>query len=137
MAYRMTPARKAALRKAQQASARKRKGKGNPRLKASHAKSRRNGRRIAKAGLAVAAVGAVGYATHKGNSVRKRKNAAIKDTKELQAKYRNNLKEAKAAAKRNPSDKRAKTMVKVHRRALRISTTRSVHKAVIKKHTGR
>ena len=56
MAYRMTPARKAALRKAQAASARKRRGKGKGKLGAANRRARRN-RNIALAtgGLAGAA----------------------------------------------------------------------------------
>lgn len=40
--YKMTPARRAALKKAQAASARKRKGKKNPKLAAAHRRSKRN-----------------------------------------------------------------------------------------------
>jgi hypothetical protein len=56
MAYKMTAARKAALRKAQAASARKRRGKGKGKLAASNRRARRN-RNIAMAagGLAGAA----------------------------------------------------------------------------------
>lgn len=53
MAYRMTPARKAALRKAQKASARKRRGKGNGKLAAAHRRSRRNAK------IAIAANGVI------------------------------------------------------------------------------
>jgi hypothetical protein len=56
MAYRMTPARKAALRKAQRVSARKRRGKGKGKLAAANRRATRN-RNIALAtgGLAGAA----------------------------------------------------------------------------------
>lgn len=63
--YRMTPARRAALRKAQLASARKRKrGKRKGKL-----------RKAAKIGAAVAVAGGVGYATYK-NKDRIKKQAA-------------------------------------------------------------
>ena len=59
MAYKMTPARKAALRRAQQASARKRRGKGKGKLARANRRARRNAN-IAKAVTAVAVSGAVG-----------------------------------------------------------------------------
>ena len=57
MAYRMTPARRRALRKAQMASARKRRGKGKGKLAAANRRATRN-KRIAMAtgGLAGAYV---------------------------------------------------------------------------------
>lgn len=72
MAYKMTPARRAALKKAQAASARKRKGKKNSTLAKAHARSRRNAKVIAATGgLALAAAGVAGayYAqpNRKGN----------------------------------------------------------------------
>ena len=64
-AYRLTPARRAALRKAQQASARKRKGHGSRPQSRTHARKQRNRRRIKVAVLTGVAVGAglagVGY----------------------------------------------------------------------------
>lgn len=61
-AYKMTAARRAALRKAQLASARKRKGKKNPKLAAAHKRARRNVKigLAFQAGVAVAA-GATAY----------------------------------------------------------------------------
>lgn len=70
MAYKMTPARRAALRKAQQASARKRSRGGRKKKKSSKK------RRIARNVTAVAVVGAAGYATYKGRG--KVKSAARK-----------------------------------------------------------
>lgn len=65
--HRMTPARRAALKKAQAASARKRRGKGKGKLAAAHRHSRRNGQISTAAGLGFAAVaiGAVAYTNHK------------------------------------------------------------------------
>lgn len=64
--HRMTPKRKAALRKAQKASARKRRGKGNGKLAAAHRRARRNARiavgiNAGLAGVAMAAVGSAYY----------------------------------------------------------------------------
>ena len=56
--YRMTPARRAALRKAQQASARKRKGHGSRPQSRKHARKMRNRRRIRVAALTGVAIGA-------------------------------------------------------------------------------
>ena len=56
-AYRLTPARRAALRKAQQASARKRKGHGSRPASRKHAKKMRNRRRIKIAAYTGAAIG--------------------------------------------------------------------------------
>jgi hypothetical protein len=61
MAYRMTAARKAALRKAQAASARKRRGRGRGKLAAANRRATRNKRiAVATGGLALAAM-AAGY----------------------------------------------------------------------------
>ena len=76
-AHNMTPARRAALRKAQMASARKRKGKPNPRLKAAHAKARKRGRRIGQAAVVVAA-GGTAYAAYKHRGAIKAKSHAAK-----------------------------------------------------------
>jgi hypothetical protein len=63
--YRLTPARRAALRKAQQASARKRKGHGSRPQSRNYARKQRNRRRVKVAVLTTVAVGAglagVGY----------------------------------------------------------------------------
>ena len=56
-AYRLTPARRAALRKAQQASARKRKGHGSRPQSRNHARKMRNRRRIKVAALTGLAIG--------------------------------------------------------------------------------
>ena len=75
MAYRMTPARRAALRKAQRISARKRRGKGKGKLAAANRRARRN-RNIALAtgGLAGAAMlagyGKRNYKAYKMNEYR-------------------------------------------------------------------
>ena len=74
MAYRMTPARRAALRKAQAASARKRRGKGKGKLGTANRRARRN-RNIALAtgGLAGAAALA-GYGAGYLNATKNSKN---------------------------------------------------------------
>lgn len=136
----MTPARRRALQKAQQASARKRRGKGKGKLASANRKldsrKRRTRKALKYAGVA-AAIGAGGVAAHKANSVRKRKNAAIKEAKNIQKKNRDNFRKAKEDSRRDPTNKRKKTLVKVHRRSLRIASTGSVHRAIIKQHTGR
>lgn len=69
--YTMTPARRAALRKAQEASARKRRGKGKGKLAAANrkydARQRRNANIAKSVGLAVqlGVVGGFAYADHK------------------------------------------------------------------------
>lgn len=66
MAYKMTPARRAALRKAQAASARKRRGRGKGKLAAANRRARRNARiAIAAGGLAGAAMAAGAYSNRK------------------------------------------------------------------------
>ena len=140
MAYTMTPARRRALQKAQAASARKRRGKGKGKLASANRKldsRRRRGRKALKYGLAAAAVGGAVYGGHKAHSVNKRKKHAIQEAKNIQKKNRDNFRKAKEDARRDPTNKRKKTLVKVHRRSLRIASTRSVHKAIIKQHTGR
>lgn len=127
----MTARQRAALKKAQAASARKRRGKGKARPKS----SRR--RRALKYAAIAGAVGAAGYAGAKGHSINKRKRKAIHDAKVIQKRARVEYANAKKKAKADPNNKRAKTLVKVHRRKLRIASTRSVHKAIIKQHTGR
>jgi hypothetical protein len=57
-AYRLTPARRAALRKAQQASARKRKSRGSRPQSRNYARKQRNRRRVKVAVLTGVAVGA-------------------------------------------------------------------------------
>lgn len=57
-AHRMTPARRAALKKAQAASARKRRGKGKGKLARANRKGRNYKRAAIAAGLVVAAAGA-------------------------------------------------------------------------------
>lgn len=74
MAYRMTPARKAALRKAQKASARRRRGKGKGKLAAANRRARRNGRIAVIAGGAALAVGA-GAATYSNRDYLKKQAA--------------------------------------------------------------
>lgn len=66
-AYRMTPARRRALRKAQMASARKRRGKGKGKLAAANRRATRNKRIAIGTGLAAgAAIGAVVYTNRGG-----------------------------------------------------------------------
>lgn len=62
MAYTMTPARRAALRKAQKASARKRRGKGTGKLAAANRRARRNRNvAIGMGGLVAATAGTAAY----------------------------------------------------------------------------
>ena len=73
MAYRMTPARRAALRKAQAASARRRRGKGRGKLAAANRRATRNKRiALATGGLAGAAALAGGVYNYKLGKVNKR-----------------------------------------------------------------
>lgn len=138
--HRMTPARRAALKKAQAASARKRRGKGKGKLAASNrrydARSRRT-KRAVKLGAALAVAGGVGYAGSRAHSIQRRKSAAIKEAKTIQHKNRENFRTAKEYARKNPKDRKAQMRLKIHRRALRISSTGSVHRAIIRQHTGR
>ena len=84
-AYRMTPARRAALKKAQRASARKRRGKGKGKLAAANRKVTRY-RRTRNALIAAAAVG--GAATlYSHSSTGRRHRSAIGDAR-LQQSYR-------------------------------------------------
>jgi hypothetical protein len=114
-AYRMTPARRAALRKAQQASARKRKTHGSRPQSRTHAKRQRRRRivrNVALTGLAVGAVaGGVAYHQSEGatvnrgvrKSVRKKgltgsanKAARITHGKRVKPLVRHNVRRAKA-----------------------------------------
>ena len=134
--HRMTPARRAALKKAQAASARKRRGKGKGKLAAAHRQAdfrKKHARRAVGYGLAAATL----YGASRAHSVHSRKNAAIKEAKTIQHKNRENFRTAKEFARKNPKDRKAQMRLKIHRRALRISSTRSVHRAIIKQHTGR
>lgn len=79
--YRMTPARRRALKKAQAASARKRRGKGKGKLAAAHRKSRRNAKIAVgvNTALAAGAIGAVAYTNHQiGRKSKKGKASAPK-----------------------------------------------------------
>lgn len=73
--HRMTPARRAALKKAQLASARKRRGHGKGKLAAANRKSRRNARIAVGVGAVAAAgtIGAVAYTVHKNGKRHKMK----------------------------------------------------------------
>lgn len=62
MAYRMTAARRAALRRAQAASARKRRGKGKGKLAAANRRATRNKRIALAAGGLAGAAALAGYA---------------------------------------------------------------------------
>lgn len=124
------------IKKAQLASARKRRGTGKTRP-VSHRSRGKNVKRAVVTVGAIAAIGAGAYAAHKGYGIHKRKNAAIREVKIIQRRNRTRLKLAKRAAAADPSNRRAKTLVRVHRRNLRITSSRSVHNAVIKRHTGR
>lgn len=62
MAHSMTPARRAALKKAQAASARKRRGKGKGKLAAANRKNMRLKRNIKRAAVTAGAVTAAGAA---------------------------------------------------------------------------
>ncbi|AKU45299.1 hypothetical protein MADRUGA_9 [Mycobacterium phage Madruga] len=140
MARVMTARQRAALKKAQAASAKKRRGKGKGKLAAANRKldsRKRRTRKALKIGVATAAVGGVAYGAYRGNSIRNRKNAAIKEAKTIQKKHRDNFRKAVADSKADPHNKRKKTLVRVHRRSLRIASARSVHRAIIKQHTGR
>ena len=140
MARPMTARQRAALQKAQAASARKRRGKGKGKLAAANRKydkRSKRGRKALKYGLAAAAVGGAAYGGHKARSIHKRKKHAIQEAKNIQKKNRDNFRKAKEDSRRDPTNKRKKTLVKVHRRSLRIASTRSVHRAIIKQHTGR
>jgi hypothetical protein len=68
MSYTMTPARKAALRKAQRASARKRRGKGKGKLAQAHRRARRNAK-ISMAANGLVLVGAAGALTYSNRGV--------------------------------------------------------------------
>ena len=89
MAYRMTPARRAALRRAQAASARRRRGKGRGKLAAANRRATRN-KRIA---IAAAAGGLFGASMAMGYAGQNRKlkvsNAGLnKKLSESRSKYR-------------------------------------------------
>jgi hypothetical protein len=77
MAYRMTPARRAALRRAQAASARKRKGKGKASPSKSYKKARRRARlRVAGAVAVYAGANAAGLAIAHHQGKQRRAHAA-------------------------------------------------------------
>lgn len=92
MSYRMTPARRAALKKAQKASARKRRGKGKGKLAAANRRATRN-RNLAMAtgGLALVGAGGMAYASRGqmkkaiSNNPTVRKHVAKKMMKEARA----------------------------------------------------
>lgn len=65
MAYRMTAARRAALRKAQAASARKRRGRGKGKLAAANRRATRNKRIALAAGGLAGAAALAGYGSYK------------------------------------------------------------------------
>lgn len=73
---RMTAKQRAALRKAQAASARKRRGKGKSAKSYSKGKTRRRLKTAAKVAGTAAAVGAVAYAHHQGQKKKWARTAA-------------------------------------------------------------
>ena len=81
MAHNMTPARRAALKKAQMASARKRRGTGRGKLAAANRKNmrlKRNIKRTAIAAGAVTAAGATVYVAHKHRGTIKKRSGLAK-----------------------------------------------------------
>lgn len=79
MARARTAKQRKALRKAQLASARKRKGQPNKRLADAHARSRRNAKIIVNTGLVATAVVGAAIATHKGSAYYKKNFYASKE----------------------------------------------------------
>lgn len=90
MTYRMTAARRAALRKAQLASARKRRGRGRAKGKPRRRMSAKTRQRIVDGvavGLAVAYVGANVRSTYKTVKVEKAKQRVAKQQRQRAAAY--------------------------------------------------
>jgi len=95
--YRMTPKRKAALRKAQAASARKRKGKGKGKLAAANRSNSRLRTGI-KAAVGAAAVGMMAYGAHRTHGqIRRTVSEGVRERARIRVAGRQEIRNINAA----------------------------------------